>query len=308
MIHMATATAMTSTSIGKDLVHKHDASQVLLSELAPVGEDEFLITADWEHSSRLMTSGDSTRDHAVLLTETIRQTFPLLSHAGYGVPFGDQLMWDEYRYVLGLEALRTGGAGGQPWLRVRCHDIVRRRDRLSALSMDISVERDGQRLATAHTRFNVQTQAVYQRLRGKQDVQQVLAAARSRPMPPPLSIGSQEFRDSVLSPTDERARWQLRIDTYHPVYFDHPSDHAPGILLLEAAQQAARALSHPRPVTAEAMETVFHRYIELDAPCWVEARSLPDDQQGRKRLLVTMYQDGRLCFTALVSLAAEPAG
>ncbi|GAA1349653.1 ScbA/BarX family gamma-butyrolactone biosynthesis protein [Streptomyces beijiangensis] len=293
--------------VTKDLVHKHDASQVLLTDLTRTGEDEFLITADWTDTGSLIRTEDSRRDDAVLLTETIRQTFPLLAHAGYEVPFGHHLLWDEYRYALGLAALHAGGAGGRPDLHIKCYDIVRRRGVVSALSLDITVLRDGEQLATAHTRFAIQPAAIYRRLRGARgDSAAMMELARSRPLPPPVSGASEEFRDAVLSPTDERDCWQLRIDTHHPMYFDHPSDHVPGILLLEAAKQAARAVRHPRAGVTEAMETVFHRYVELDTPCRVDAQPLPDDQLGRARILVTMHQESKLCFTALVSVARTP--
>ncbi|MFG2523117.1 ScbA/BarX family gamma-butyrolactone biosynthesis protein [Streptomyces sp. NPDC048527] len=309
MNDMASTVTSIPARVTKELVHKHDASQVLLTDFGRIGEDEFLITADWTDTSRLMSTQDSRRDDAVLLTETIRQTFPLLAHAGYEVPFGHHLLWDEYRYALCLDALGRGGAGGRPQLHIKCYDIVRRRGVVSALSLDITVLRDGEQLATAHTRFDIQPAAIYRRLRGARgDALEMLALARSRPLPPPVSGASEEFRDAVLSPTDERDRWQLRIDTHHPMYFDHPSDHAPGILLLEAAKQAARAVRHPRAGVTEAMETVFHRYVELDSPCRVDAQPLPDDQQGRARILVTMHQEDKLCFTALVSVAKSPAG
>ncbi|MEV7388068.1 ScbA/BarX family gamma-butyrolactone biosynthesis protein [Streptomyces sp. NPDC091215] len=309
MNEMITAAVSRPARVAKDLVHKHDADQVLLSGLRRLAEDEFLIAADWTDTSGLAATRHSHQDGAVLLTETIRQTFPLLAHAGYAVPFGDRLLWDEYRYTLNLTALRDGGTGGRPDLHVRCHDVVRRRGRVSGLSLDITVLRDGEQLATAHTRFSIQSPAIYERLRGPHgDAHRMLELARSRPLPPPVSGTSDEFRDAVLSPTDARDRWQLRIDTRHPMYFDHPSDHAPGILLLEAAKQAARAVRHPRAGVAEAMETIFHRYVELDSPCRVDAQLLPDDQLGRARLLVTMHQDDRLCFTALVSVAKEPVG
>lgn len=295
-------TAAIPVRVEKGLVHKHDAGQVLLSGLERLAEDEFLIAADW-------TEAGDLGDGAVLLTETIRQSFPLLSHAGYGVPFGHRLLWSEYRYALNLPNLRENGTGGRPDLHIRCYDVVRRSDRVTALSLHITVERDGEQLATAHTRFTIQPPAIYDRLRGSHgDAHRMLELARSRPLPPPVSGAGEEFRDVVLSPTDTTGRWQLRIDTHHPMYFDHPSDHAPGILLLEAAKQAVRTLRHPRVGVAEAMETVFHRYVELDSPCWVDAQLLPDDQLGRARFLVTMHQDGRLCFTALVSVANDRTG
>ncbi|MDX3804038.1 ScbA/BarX family gamma-butyrolactone biosynthesis protein [Streptomyces sp. AK04-3B] len=310
MNETVTAAAVSRTvRVAKDLVHKHDGGQVLLSGLKRLAEDEFLVAADWTDAGRLVAAGDRGEGSAVLLTETIRQTFPLLSHAGYDVPFDHRLLWSEYRYTLNLGTLREEGVGGRPDLHIRCHDVVRRRGRVSALSLDVTVLRDGEQLATAHTRFTIQPPAIYERLRGSHgDAHRMLELARSRPLPPPVSGAGEEFRDVVLSPTDATDRWQLRIDTHHPMYFDHPADHAPGILLLEAAKQAVRTVRHPRVGLAEAMETVFHRYVELDSPCWVEARHLPDDQLGRARFLVTMHQEGELCFTALVSVAKEPVG
>ncbi|MFJ5266233.1 ScbA/BarX family gamma-butyrolactone biosynthesis protein [Streptomyces sp. NPDC088387] len=309
MSEMVTPAASSPARVTKDLVHKQHADQVLLSGLERLGEDEFLVAADWTDTSGVVATGHSRQDDAVLITETIRQTFPLLAHAGYDIPFGHRLLWEEYRYALNLPALREGGTGGRPELHVRCHDVVRRRGRVSGLSLDITVLRDGEQLATAHTRFHIQPPAIYQRLRGPYgDAHRMLELARSRPLPPPVSGASEEFRDAVLSPTDARDRWLLRIDTHHPMYFDHPGDHAPGILLLEAAKQAARTIRHPRAGVAEAMETIFHRYVELDSPCRVDAQLLPDDQLGRARLLVTAHQDDNLCFTALVSVAKAPVG
>lgn len=303
MNHMASARPAAGGGIPKALVHKHDASQVLLSALERTGDDEFAIAADWDHAGRLMGSQECIHNRALLLTETIRQSFPLISHVGYGVPFTDHLVWDQYRYALAPRTLESRPITGPCELRVRCHDIARRRGRVARLAMEITVERHGERLAAAHSRFSIQSPAIYQRLRARRiEAQHVMDFARGLPLPPPVSGGSEDFRDAVLSATDERTRWQLRIDVNHPVYFDHPVDHAPGILLLEAAQQAARTMNHPRPGITEAMEARFHRYVELDRPCWVETRPLPDDQQDRPRLLVTAYQDGDLCFTALVSV------
>jgi len=311
MNEMVTAAVARPERVAKDLVHKHDAGQVLLSGLTRLAEDEFLIAADWTDTGHLVAvgAGNGREDSAVLLTETIRQAFPLLSHAGYDVPSGHRLLWSEYRYALNLAMLHEKGIGGRPDLHIRCYDVVRRRGTVSALSMHITVLRDGEQLATAHTRFTIQPPAIYDRLRGAHgDAHRMLELARSQPLPPPVSGAGEEFRDVVLSPTDAKDSWQLRIDTHHPMYFDHPSDHAPGILLLEAAKQAIRTLRHPRVGVTEAMETVFHRYVELDSPCWVDAQQLPDDQLGRARFLVTMHQEGKLCFTALVSVAKEPVG
>ncbi|MCZ0971672.1 AfsA-related hotdog domain-containing protein [Streptomyces albulus] len=62
------------------------------------------------------------------------------------------------------------------------------------------------------------------------------------------------------------------MNTAHPVLFDHPVDHVPGMLMVEAARQAARAVA-PHWSLPVALDCSFARYAELDAPCWVGARA-----------------------------------
>lgn len=111
--------------------------------------------------------------------------------------------------------------------------------------------------------------------------------------------------DVVLSPAGEPHRWQLRLDTRHPVLFDHMVDHVPGMVLLEAARQAATAtLGHaslPLAVTSQ-----FQRYVELDAPCLIEAHRIPPTgtgAAGAESVLVTAHQDQTPVFRCTVTMA-----
>jgi hypothetical protein len=75
------------------------------------------------------------------------------------------------------------------------------------------------------------------------------------------------------------------------------------MLLLEAARQAAHTLAHPRRTVVAAMDTVFTRYAELDAPCWLKADPLPDDLIGRARVRVVGHQNDKDVFASVVTLA-----
>jgi hypothetical protein len=94
------------------------------------------------------------------------------------------------------------------------------------------------------------------------------AAAREpecpRCMPPapaprarPASVGRRDPANVMISPvtrTGEDGHEALvATDGGHPVFFDHPQDHLPGMLLLEAARQLAVAragLVSERPASA----------------------------------------------------------
>ncbi|MEV6018218.1 MULTISPECIES: ScbA/BarX family gamma-butyrolactone biosynthesis protein [unclassified Streptomyces] len=366
------------TPVPQSYTHKTRPEEVLLRDWERTGPDAFTVTAQWPRDHAFYRTRHGLLD-PMLLSETIRQTLPLLSHGAYAVPLGHQLLWQDLDWHLvdpapeipagpeapatahttpesgpeapatghtapesGPEAPATGHtapesgpegpvalssdpsdpptgsqaraalyAGSDPApalveLRITCPKVTYRRDRAAAIALRVEVLRDGAPFAVAHSRFTIQDRAVYERLRGRYAD---IGAVRVLPLSPPASprpVGRDGFEDVVLSPTHTPDRWQLRTDTTHPILFDHPVDHAPGMLLLEAARQAAQALAHPEATVAVGMESVFTRYAELDAPCWILADALAPDSLGRPRVRVTARQNDRDIFTSTVTLAPVP--
>ncbi|MFF4170141.1 ScbA/BarX family gamma-butyrolactone biosynthesis protein [Streptomyces sp. NPDC001744] len=292
--------ATVTTTVPREYVHKAALAEVLLTGWYRTGEDAFTVTAQWPRAHSVLRSRHGVHD-PMLFAETVRQVFPLLSHAAYTVPFGHHLIWEHFSYAVDPVAggLRAGLRPAEITLDIACHDIVRRRGGLSALSLRVEAHRDGFRLGSAETRFTSHSPAVYNRLRGAYaDKEAALAAAV--PVPPPIPahrVGHKLRENVVLAATRTPRRWQLRVDTYHPVLFDHPVDHVPGAVLLEAARQAAHVVAGPVPTVATAMETRFTRFAELDSPCWVDAE--PEADTGRVR--VTVHQNGQELFTASVT-------
>lgn len=288
--------------------HKTNPAEVLLASWCRTGDDTFTVTARWPRAHAFYLARHGRHD-PLFLTETVRQTLPLLSHAAYDVPFGHQLLWKDFGWQIDADALGADGSDADVELHITATDVKYRKERATALSLSYEAVRAGRRLGTARTRFTIQDRAVYERLRGRYaDIESV--NARVLPLAPPApaqQTGRDRYEDVVLSCTDSPNRWQLRTDTSHPVLFDHPVDHAPGMLLLEAARQAAQAAVHPRPTLVRGMQCDFSRYAELDAPCWITARALPDDAEGRPQTLVTAEQHDEEIFTAVVGLHEVPA-
>ncbi|MBL1087613.1 hypothetical protein JK359_37730 [Streptomyces actinomycinicus] len=287
--------------VAKQSVHKRNADEVLLTGWRRTGDDRFVVTARWP-GDHAFYAVRALRHDPLLLSETVRQTFPLLAHEAYEVPFGHHLVWDTYAWCLEPAVLRADGSEAGLELRVRAREVVRRRGVVALLSLTYEVARDGIPLAAASSRFTIQAPAVYRRLRGDHADQ---AAIRPAPVPQPVSaaeVGRADPHDVVLAPAGTPHRWRLRVDTRHSVLFDHPVDHVPGMLLLEAAQQAARAVCGRPAGRVTAMDTRFHRYTELDAPAWIEARRTGADTVGRARLSVTGTQNGHEVFSCSVTL------
>ncbi|WP_327069963.1 transcriptional regulator [Kitasatospora sp. NBC_01250] len=292
---------LTST-VPREYVHRTAVAEVFLTGWQPTGPDEFRVTAQWPRAHAFYGTQHGLYD-PLLLCETIRQTFPLLSHAAYHVPFDHHLSWDYLRYTLRPDVLRVDRAPAEVELRIKCFDLTRRGNRLAATSMHFQVFLDGTQLATATTRFACHSPAVYRRLReGRADHGPLLHPLL--PLAPAVEaslVGRDRAGDVVLGATDRPGQWELRAELTHPVLFDHPVDHAPGMLLLEAARQAAQAVTADHPTLPTGMDAAFFRYVELDSPCWITAES-PD----QSHTLVTARQHDRTVFSATLTSHALP--
>jgi 2-oxo-3-(phosphooxy)propyl 3-oxoalkanoate synthase len=296
-------TALTTTA-AKEYVRRAALTEVLLTGWNKTGPDSFLVSAQWPRCHRFYSSEHGVHD-PLLLCQSLRQCGLLLTHAAFKVPFGYQLGWSSLRYSANPEAMRIGNAPAEIAMHVRCTDIRYRRSLPVAMTMRIEVVRDAALLAVATIAFGQHAPAVYRRLRaGRSDAAGLCANAPRPASPIPADVAGRTSReDVVLSPTEDRLRWRLRVDTSHPVLFDHPVDHVPGMLLLESVRQASHAL-HPSGgvMMPTLMDVSFNRYVELDEPCWIEAEAMPSTAGSRKVIRVNALQSGTFAFTAVTQL------
>ncbi|MDI5966996.1 ScbA/BarX family gamma-butyrolactone biosynthesis protein [Streptantibioticus silvisoli] len=296
-------------NVSPESVHKVVAGEVLLTGHHQTGQDAFDVTARWPQEHPFYGPRHGFHD-PLLVAESVRQCVPFLSHVAYGVPFGHRQSWSRMRYALSPAALVAGERAAKIEMRIACPEVVRRGATLSSVDMRVDILRDGVLLGTAQAGFLNHSPAVYRRLRG---AYADLDEARSRilPLAPPVAprrVIREDFADVVLSPTDVPHRFQLRVDLSHPALFDHPVDHVPGMLLLEAARQAAHSVTYPRTTIPVALDAVFSRYVEYDAPCWIHADPLlPDDTAGRPRVLISAHQSGRCVFSCVVTMDHLPS-
>lgn len=89
-----------------------------------------------------------------------------------------------------------------------------------------------------------------------------------------------------LAPSGGVSRGLVRVDLQDPVFFDHPIDHVPGMLLVVAGLELAEHAAMLRPANVS-FRLTFAKFCELDAPVEVSASR----ETGRKSLEFT--QSGR---------------
>ncbi|MFF5505710.1 ScbA/BarX family gamma-butyrolactone biosynthesis protein [Streptomyces roseolus] len=292
------AQRLTST-VPREYVHRAAVSEVFLTGWDAVGPqggtEAFAVRAQWPRSHSLFARDDDYQD-PLLLVESVRQVGSLLAHAEFDVPFGHQFLMRDMSVSLAPELLRAGGTPTEIVLRTECRDIVRRNGALSSMGYVVAVERDGRRLGTAEASFRCMSPQVFRRLRGGTPTHS------DRPVPPavePALVGHTSPRHVVLGVPAPGAvdRWELRVDTAHPTYFDHPVDHVPGMVLLEAARQAAHAVTGLPDALVLGLKSTFTSYAEFEAPCWIEARTLPGDRPDDVLVRVEGIQRDKPVFT-----------
>ncbi|MFZ3560632.1 MULTISPECIES: ScbA/BarX family gamma-butyrolactone biosynthesis protein [unclassified Streptomyces] len=286
-----------TTTVPKELVHRASVAEVLLTGWDRIDDTHFAVSGQWPRGHSFFSPVQDRHD-PLIVAETFRQAAILLAHTEFGVELDQHfLMWD-MNIDVRPEGLGIGSAPATVRLDVTCHDVTWRRGTLAGVRYEATFLRDGHPVATASGSCTCTSPAVYRRLRGGRLEEPGTPLPLSAPMAP-QNVGRTSPMDVVLSPTERSGRWLLRSDTRHPVLFDHQGDHVPGMVLLEAARQAMVA-TLGQGASLRSLTSRFLRYVELDAPCVIEAAPLPDGAAG-PQVLVEAHQNGESVLSATVT-------
>ncbi|MDQ0937406.1 ScbA/BarX family gamma-butyrolactone biosynthesis protein [Streptomyces turgidiscabies] len=292
-----------TAGVPRQLVHRAAIAETFPTGWSRTETDRFRVSAQWPRVHCLHVSPDRATYDPLLVVETVRQAGTLLNHTEYKVPLDHQFVLQEFRITTFPEHLDVGPAPAEPVVDITFSDIRHRGKRLVSARYEADVWLDGERVAHADVAFTCTSGAVFSRLRGGRTAATVTAL----PVPPGLpaaDVGRESAADVVLAlPQQGQNDWQLRVDTGHAVFFDHPLDHIPGMLLLESARQAALARTGPdSDRTPVSFDTTFHQFAELDLPTWIEST---DEGDGTLKVLGT--QEGRTVFECVVGTAERSA-
>ncbi|MCK1818526.1 gamma-butyrolactone biosynthesis enzyme [Streptomyces sp. XM83C] len=284
-------------TVPREYTHRAAVAEVFLTDWKPGRSDGFLVHAQWPRGHSFFAPRAGFQD-PMLVAESFRQAGALIAHAELGVPLGHSFMMRGLSYTATPEGLAADLVPTEVELEVTCPEQSWRGGKFTGMRYEATLLRDGRSIGFAEAAFSCLSPEVYRRLRGDRPTSAPPAEGRRLD---PASVGRAHQGDVVLlEPEGAVPRWRLYVDTLHPILFDHPVDHVPGMVLMEAARQAAQAV-HPMPVLAVAMESTFSRYAELDAPCWIEAETTPSVTDGPALVHVRAVQNDSTVFTAQVT-------
>ncbi|MEV7889031.1 ScbA/BarX family gamma-butyrolactone biosynthesis protein [Streptomyces sp. NPDC002817] len=293
-----------TTTVPKELVHRASVAEVMLTDWESVDDHHFAVAAQWPRGHNFFATDG--RYNPLIAAETIRQAGILLAHAEYGVPLDQQPLVRDISVSVRPEHFGIGWTPATLELRVTVQEAEWHDGDLTGFRVDVEIHRDGHLAATGGGALTcappLMSRRPGPRLSPEEGRPQVIAL--TAPLPP-QAVGRTSPMDVVLSPIGEPHRWQLRVDTGHPVFFDHQVDHVPDMMLLEAACQATTTTLErscmPLDITSE-----FRRDIALTSPCVIEACRIPGTgMDAVESVLVTGHQNGKLMFRSTVTVATD---
>ena len=307
LAHPATAVSDTplTRTVPKEFVHRAAVAEVLLTGWERVDQVLFRMSAQWPRGHSFFSPLPTGHHAPMLAAETIRQAGTMLAHAEFGVPLNSRFMMSDLHFTVVPEHALVGGAPADLDLEVCCTEVRPRGRSIAGMRVGVVIRRDGDLVARGGGQLVCISPTAYDRLRGEHRAPGPVAAVA------PVSaesVGRRSAFDVVLGATDQPHRWRLRADTDHPVLFDHPVDHAPGMLLLEAARQATHLFTPSQGSMPVSITSSFQRYVELDRPCWIEAGPVVSRGDGHTTVSVLGRQDDLPVFSCIVEALPVRSG
>jgi hypothetical protein len=281
--------------VPRRFVHRASVAEVLITGFAAdAAPDTFLLAAQWPRGHSFYRTVRGLHD-PLLFAESVRQAGLMVSHVGYNAPLTHSSIMRNLAFDVNAAALACDGAPTNLILSATCRDVRFRKDTLLGFQI-VTVLRRGlsmEAVGVGTGEIQCVSQAAYKRLRG--------AAAQTPFTPPavlpepvsPALVGKDIRADVVLTRTEAENTWLLRADTNHPVLFDHPVDHVPGMVLIEAMRQGAHCALYPRRSVMTRFASKFERYAELGTPTVVRAVPEGEEADGSVRVRVELTQEGQ---------------
>ena len=274
-----------SQTIARELVHKRSIAEVLITSVTTT-------PATWichaqlprRHSFHIDTTGEQSAYHDPLLVlEAFRQACIAASHASYDVPLDAR--YTVRHYELSILDLATLKCGPQV-LDLEFNIAVRREFRrggdgpVHGLDVAAVVTHEEKKVMELSGAFGWMSLAKWEAFRGGASWD---AGPQASPADPQI-VGRTRPENVVIGEPvplgGSAASAPIVVDVSHPTIFDHPLDHLPGGLMIEACRQLSLAVMGSCSATIMGpawLRCDFHSFAELDTTNTVTVAPAAED-------------------------------
>ena len=294
-----------SQTIARELVHKRSIAEVLITSVTTT-------PATWichaqlprRHSFHTDTTGVQGAYHDPLLVlEAFRQACIAGSHASYGVPLDARYTVRYYELsILDLATLKCGPHVLDLELNIAVRNEFRRGGDgpVHGLEVTAVVTHEGTKVMELSAAFGWMSPAKWDEFR---DGASWDAGPQATPADPQIVSRTRPENVVIGEPVPlggSAASAPIVVDVSHPTIFDHPLDHLPGGLIIEACRQLSLAVMGSRSATIMGpawLRCDFHSFAELDTTNTVTVAPSAEDaltfrsevtQSGQKRASVEL--------------------
>ena len=236
-------------TLDRRLVHRSAVSTVLLTSLAGTVKSGW--RSEFQMSRQRVHRRWASRAPLYLGAEVLRQSGLAIAHRYFHVPLDSAFLISDLAFRWLAEADNSFPLFG-PLTGVCETKLVaetKRRSQTSELSLEFELSSSGRELASGSGRLRCVTPEQYRVLR--------------RYAPMPLDVQRREDSALLKDVVKESARVSgaLTWDHNDPFYFDHPTDHVPGMVLIGAMTSAAEMMAGRMLLGFSAS---FLRFVEFE--------------------------------------------
>ncbi|MFD8090196.1 ScbA/BarX family gamma-butyrolactone biosynthesis protein [Streptomyces malaysiensis] len=318
-----------SQTVPRELVHRLSLAEVFLTGVLARDEDTLDIGVQIPRSHVFYrdTAGCRHIYDPMVLVEAVRQSLLMLGHDLFERPFGTKFILRNIAlHDADITALAVCDVPTDVVLRCRIVRRFRGREGLKGARLSYSALIGDRVAATLEGSMSWLTPAEWRAAREEGratlglPVQATFTACESGPRIGEALVDRRDTSNVVISPPEchltpdggETRTARLLVDTSHPVLFDHPLDHVPGMLTLEAFRQLSIATAVQTGALPSAsavltgLKARFTGFGELDLP--ITCQSVQAEGDGGSAVLrCAMKQAGRTIADGELRLTRAPA-
>ncbi|MER0477561.1 ScbA/BarX family gamma-butyrolactone biosynthesis protein [Streptomyces sp. Edi2] len=243
-----------SRTVERELVHRTSVAEVLLTDVQPADTAHvFRAAASWPRAHATFPRDGSQRHSPLILVETLRQLGLCIPLRFYAVPPAcHAVITDLYFHVRPADEPPARAGATEITCCARVSAVRHTPDKtVVGLRLNVTFAARGVTFGCGGGGVRFLDGARFTALRAGRAAHSVPARPADRHIRPSAArLTVNHPHDAVLA-LDEEGLLVSPADPLHPFFFDHATDHVPGMVLLEAARQAASyhsrgRLSRPR--------------------------------------------------------------
>ncbi|MEV7682751.1 ScbA/BarX family gamma-butyrolactone biosynthesis protein [Streptomyces sp. NPDC088341] len=257
-----------SRTVAREMVHRDSVAEVLLTDVRRSPDGGFEAAASWSRSHPTFPRDGADLHSPLMIVETLRQLGIYIPLRYFDVAPTAHLLITDLSFVTdpSAEPRAVSGATGVT-CAVRASEVRRAAEdgAVTGLRLDVSFSARGTVFARAGGGARVMDGERYDAVRTGRQRFAAPGSATGPARPDFRGLGVTGAHDVVLG-LDGGTLLVDPADPRHPFFFDHATDHVPGIILLEAARQAAAVESRGALLRPTGGRLEAARFIEYSPP------------------------------------------